>query len=121
MADLDHMITDLVIGDDYDFDVLVKGVPVGQVVVSGYLTIKKKATDTTNFIQLHIGTSLTSAGIITVSGDFTRLYFTLARDKTALLNPLAEYDYDIEVRTSADKAKTIEKGVIIAQQDVTRL
>lgn len=116
-------IADLVTGDDYDIDLLLSDVPSGQTVVSGWLTVKRYDTDTdaNAVLQKNIGTTLTSAGQITVSGVYTRVVFTLSSVDTRLLNPAGEYVYDIQVRTNADKNKTIEKGTIRPVQDVTRL
>lgn len=117
------IIADLVTGDDYDFIILVADVPSGQTVVSGWLTIKRYDSDPDEdaVIQKNVGSSLTSAGIITTSGVYTNVTVQLTHHDTRLLNPVAEYEYDIAVLTSVNKKKTVEKGIIRPVQDITRI
>ena len=115
------LISDLVTGDDYDFDIFVSDVPSGQTVVSGWLGIKNYDTDTDYVILKNVGTSLTSAGLVNVSGSYTRVYISLSSTETRLLNSRAEYTYDISILTSALKHKTVEIGTIQPVQDITRL
>lgn len=123
MSDLTQQITDMVTGDDYDFDLLVTDIPVGQAVVSGWLTIKRYSTDADAdaVVQKNVGTTLTSAGQITISGVYTRVYISLSSADTRLLNSAGEYVYDVQIRTDAGKNKTIDGGTIVAIQDITRL
>ncbi len=114
-----EVITNLVIGDDYDWDISISDVPAGQVVVSGWLTVKQYDTDLSYVFQKNVGTVLTSVGQVTISGIYTNVLITARAADTDLLNPLAEYVYDIQVITDAGRYKTVEKGIIRPIQDVT--
>lgn len=111
------VIQDLYIGDDYAFDVLVSDVPIGQTLVSGWLTVKRHADDDDDdaVLSINVGTSLTSRGQITTSGQYTNIYIVVPRTQTRLLHSRAEYAYSVKAVTDADIAKTIEQGTIIAQ------
>lgn len=110
------VIADIYTGDDYAYDLIVSDIPAGQTVISGWLTIKEFATDddSESIISKNIGTGLTAAGQITVSGVYTRMYFIVPRAETRLLNHLGEYEYSIKALTSANFAKTVAQGTLVA-------
>jgi hypothetical protein len=108
-------------GDDYDFDLLVSDVPTGQTIVSGWLTVKRLEDDDTALIEKNVGTTITSAGAISVSGIYTRVLITADYISTGLLRADTEYYYDIQVITSANRRKTIEKGTIQPLEQITRI
>lgn len=117
------IITNFVVGDSYDFPYTVEDVPAGQTIVSGWLSVKNYARDADEdaLIFVNIGTILTTHGIISVSGLYTLVTFTLNPAETNVLNPNTEYFYDAVIITNAGKVKTLEYGRIRPVQDVTRI
>lgn len=123
MTNSDYLVTvtNLVRGDDFDFDLLVSDVPAGQTLVSGWLTVKRLEDDDTAIIEKNVGTTISNAGVIAVSGIYTRVLITADYISTALLRADTEYFYDIQVITSANRRKTIEKGTIQPLEQITRI
>lgn len=120
-------ITDFVAGDDLTISRIVNAIPAGITIAEAWFTVKRSFADTDlqAIIQKHITTvSQTNIGVIddNAAGDtIGHLYFYLTAAETALLTPLSEYQYDIQIKTSDGKLNTPEpNGTIIALPQVTR-
>lgn len=124
MPNLAATITGFVKGDDLDIVRSVSDIPVGQTVTNAILTIKSDVSSSI-IIQKQI-TSTLSAGVgqITDTGAggtaVVKFFLTggTAGDTTDLDAETA-YPYDIQLKTSANKHYTPEKGTITAVEEVT--
>lgn len=117
-------LANLVIGDDYDVERSVEGVPDDDTLASGWLTIKEPSaeSDSDAIIQKQISTlEVAGVGVIDDTGtDGTgNILFQLTNDDTALLSPIP-YVYDIQVKTAAGKIYTVESGRILPVNQVTQ-
>jgi hypothetical protein len=117
-------ISGFVVGDDLDIIRTVTNIPSGQLIDKSWFTVKIRYTDTDAraVFQKIITTALeptqghiTDTGVTGVGG----VLFVLNGVDTILLRPDAEYFYDIQIKTDADKIYTPESGIIIALPSVT--
>jgi len=124
MPTFDGVINLFVKGDDLDVIRTVTNIPTGQTVTQAWLTVKapgggadpgvfQKDIDTVDdAAQGHISDN--------GAGDGTAvLKFYLTSTNTKLLTPGTEYDYDIQIKTSANKHYTPEIGKLSCKAEVT--
>lgn len=118
-------------GDDYDIDIPLARVPAGQRLVKAWLTIKTNPSDDDAhaLIQKVITTTADADGNqIVDDGGATRrngygraeLHWTLLASETLLLPAGPDLPFDVQVRSSAGKNATIDKGVFRADQAITQ-
>ncbi len=119
-------IKELVAGDDKDVVRTITLVPVGQVLVKGWLTVKRKETDLDQaaIFQKVIDTNNTG-GVgwvedLDASDGQGIVHFYLQPAQTSLLQDGKEYYFDIQVKTDTGKIYTPIKGTVKAQKSVTR-
>jgi hypothetical protein len=126
MPNRNALISDLVIGDDYDIDRDITVIPVDAQLTTAWLTIKKSLEDDDSdaVIQKTINpTGDTDVGQITDPGNSDgvgHVLFQLTHDETAALEADMAYYYDIQVRTDTGKIYTPESGWIIPLAQVTQ-
>lgn len=123
--DLDVLIENLVIGDDYDFRREVTDIPEGATLTKAWLTIQihPAAADSEAVIQKEITVDPSDDGQILDEGGSSgegEIIFQLTKTETADLYPNISYPYDIQVLTSTDKVHTLEKGLINPIQGITK-
>jgi len=123
----DIVIEDLVQGDDFEINRNISKVPVGQLLVLAWLTIKEfpvEEADAEAIIQKAITTTNNpGTGQVTDAdaGDGVgSVRFDLVPADTILLDPATTYHWDIQVCTDADFTYTPTSGTIKARQEVTR-
>jgi hypothetical protein len=123
MPSFSNQITGFVVFDDLDVKRTVGNIPPGQTVSEAWLTIKAVETALDNsLIQKHITASLVAGqGQITDTGGSgtAQLLFQLTGTDTGALTPGVNYVYDVQVKTSAGKHYTPEKGTIQGVSQVT--
>lgn len=118
-------------GDDYNVDIPFNRVPPGQRLVKAWLTIKTNPADTDDdaLIQKIItiipdaeGNVIDPDGSLTGRNGFGKahLHWTIAKEETALLPAGPDLPFDVQVRSSAGKNATIDKGVFHADQAITQ-
>ena len=118
-------ITGLVVGDNMDVIRTITGIPSGQVLTDGWLTIKENPDDPDEdaIIQKHITTDYVAGeGQITDDGETDQegeAIFELTAANTALFQAGYRYHYDIQFKTDADKIGTLEIGTITPLQQIT--
>jgi hypothetical protein len=121
-------ITNAVAGDDFDITRTVTNIPAGQTLAQAWLTIKTtpSASDTLAVVQKIITTTPTAgqghitddgadgSGVLlfTLTGINTRAIFQQQTGSTGI-------QYDIQIRTSANKIYTLETGTISMLEEVT--
>lgn len=112
---VEQVIDDIIIGDDVELVFTVSNVPTGVTFSQAWLTIKKFYSDTSALIQKIVTSIDSNAGNITD----TTITIRLQPADTILFYPYAEYVFDIQVKTNADKLNTVFFGKIIAKPQVT--
>lgn len=124
MSSYNTVISGFVVGDDVIIIRTVENIPSGQVLNKSWFTVKTRYTDD----DAHaIYQKIISASVDAIQGQITNigasgtssLSFLLNASDTILMRPDAEYFYDIQIKTSADKIRTHERGVIVALAGVT--
>lgn len=123
-ANLNGVISDLVVEDDYDLSRDIVGVPTDQSLVEAWVTVKENETDDDGeaILQKIITTiSVSGVGQITDAGvnGTGHVVFQFTSAETNLLEAERAYFYDIQVRTNAGKTATREKGYLIPIGQVT--
>lgn len=124
MPTFDGQINLFVKGDDLDVIRTVTNIPAGQTVTQAWLTVKAAGGGADpGIFQKDIDSIEDAAqGHITDngSGDGTAvLKFYLTGTNTKLLTPGQSYDYDIQIKTSANKHYTPEIGKLSCVAEVT--
>jgi len=119
-------ITGLVAGDDWTIRRTVVAIPTGQSLVMAWFTVKNNVNDedTAAVLQKEIDLA-DDPGVGQIedsgAGDGTAvLRFDLTKDNTLLFKPYVKYEYDVQVKTSAGKYNTPDRGLLIANSQVTR-
>jgi len=123
--DLDAVIDDLVIGDDYDILRTVTEVPDSTSLDRGWISVKINRTDPDSAaIIFKEITVVEQSGIGQIidegSSDGTAMVlFQLTHAETLLLYEHIAYVYDIKVRTATNKIHTAESGLLYPVRGVT--
>lgn len=115
----------LAIGGDKQVKVKITGVPLNNLLVKGWLTVKSKVTDADPGIFQKIITSspvggqgqITDDGNTDGAGEFV---FELTAVNTALLSEGVSYEYDIKAKQADGKVFPVERGTAIATRMVTQ-
>lgn len=115
MPTYDATIENFVIGDDLDIVRTVSAIPDGQTITEAWFTVRVFEAGGTNLVQKHITTTVNADGVIASN----QLTFQLSKTDTALLPPANWCYYWIEIKTSANKEHTPEKGKIKGQIGIT--
>lgn len=120
----DNKIT-ITIGDDFQLNRTVPDVPAGQALSQAWWTVKVSLSDPDSAAvwQKSINTSeQLGVGQILDAGasGVAKIRFDGSEAQSALLSPGVEYLYDIQLLSTAGKKKTIEKGTLVAEGQVTQ-
>jgi hypothetical protein len=113
------------IGDDFQVDRTIPDVPAGQALAQAWWTVKASLGDPDSAAvwQKSINTSeQLGVGQILDAGasGVAKIRFDGSEAESALLSPGVEYLYDIQLLSTAGKKKTIEKGTLVAEGQVTQ-
>lgn len=123
MSVLNGTINDLVAGDDLDVKRTITDIPAGQTLVKGWLTFKGNLnTADPGLLQKVItATPVVDVGQITDAGasGTGAVLFQLTKADTAALPIGKPTAYDIQVKTSAGKIYTAERGTYLSLPGVT--
>lgn len=119
----------IVIGDDFQVDRPISGIPTGQAVAQVTWTVKRledfylSGDATAVWQKIVTTTDRPGVGRITDNGALTGSGFVVfegTRVESLLLTPGREYVYDFEVVSTAGKHKTYELGMLVAHGQVTQ-
>lgn len=124
MPNFNAVISGFVTGDDLDVIRSITSIPQGQTVTTAWMTVKENpaAPDVDAIFQKEITVvSSPGDGQITDSGSSGTaiIRFEITRVETGLLSPGTLYYYDIQIKTSASKYYTPEKGMIQSTSQIT--
>lgn len=118
-------------GDDYDVDITFSRVPTGQRIVKAWLTVKQNPADADNaaLIQIPITTiadannnQITDDGALTGRNGFgkAKLHWTILASIVASLPAGPDLPFDVQVRSSAGRTATVDRGVFRIHQQITQ-
>lgn len=123
---VDQQGNDPTYGDDFSVERTVTVIPVGDTLAQAWLTVKLDPdadADAAAVLQKSITTVLTAAGQITDTGagDQTgAFHIEIANTDYANIIPGRVYQYDVQLKSSAGKIGTLERGTVVFRRDSTR-
>lgn len=115
---------EVTIGADKQVRRKISGIPVTNLLVKGWLTVKAKVADldTSLFQKVITTTSTPGQGHITDDGNTDgagEFLFELTAANSALLAEGVLYEYDIQAKQADGKLFPVERGTVIASRKVT--
>lgn len=124
MPDLDAIINNFAVGDDFDVEREITGIPDGATLTKAWLTVKTRPVDVDvdAIFQIEITTAYVSgAGQITDDGaDGTGgVRFEVSKTNSALLQPERKYYFDVQVKSNTGKIYTPYAGTIRGRRGMT--
>lgn len=125
MPDLNEIITNFAVGDDFDVERTITGVPSSATLVQAWLTVKNRITDADAqaVFQVSIASAyVAGSGQITDTGaDGTgEVRFEVTKANSLLLTPGKGYHFDVQVESSTGKIYTPYAGTMRGSRQVTR-